>query len=250
MPSHCGIPLDKIGCTGAKFAQRAKRKAQNENEMNSNSPRTPQGTAASQPEPTPDSSPQFPFSLLFVVWLAVVLVSVLVTVFLPEAFCSTARIKVERDQTDIRGLSDQAAVPVHDPFFLQTELESVQSEAVLTKVIGLCDLNSKWGVKMGGGVKLRTTDSIGLLKGRMNLKLVRNTSMVEISVYSEDRNEAANLANAVADAYRHHRIQQWLKTKAAGVKALEEVYQEQRAKLAVVLRCFRWNRWVVLGHDT
>src|ERR1035441_5879140 len=65
-------------------------------------------------------------------------------------FKSIARIKVERDQSDIAGLADAQKVTGYNPYFVQTEFETIQSEAILGKVIKDLNLNEAWGKKQGG----------------------------------------------------------------------------------------------------
>ena len=64
------------------------------------------------------------------------------------------------------------------------------------------------GKKYAGGDRLKTPETMLLLKGRIDLRPVRNTSLIEIRVYSEKAAEAANIANAVAEAYKKHRLDQ------------------------------------------
>src|SRR5215472_9564502 len=127
-------------------------------------------------------------TVILAVFLLVVITATLVTFILPESFSSTARIKVERDQSDISGLADT--------YFIQTEFEVIQSEVILGQVIKDLDLNKVWGKKYANGETLKTTETMSLLKGRMDLRPVRNTSLIEIRVYSERPDEAALLANA------------------------------------------------------
>ena len=170
-------------------------------------------------------------TVILAVFLLVVITATLVTFILPESFSSTARIKIERDQTEIEGLAGNKMNMGYDPFFIQTEFEAIQSEQILGKVIDFLDLNTVWGTKMGGGVKLKTTETIGLLKGRMTLRPVRNTSLVEITVYSEDKLEAAKIANAVADTYKESRSVDRQKLASGGITALEERFKVQQDKI-------------------
>src|SRR5213593_3886561 len=75
-------------------------------------------------------------TVILAVFLLVVITATLVTFILPEAFSSKARIKVERDQSDISGFTDaRATMGGYDPYFIQTEFEVIQSELILGKVI-------------------------------------------------------------------------------------------------------------------
>ena len=62
------------------------------------------------------------------------------------------------------------------------------------------------GQKIFGGATLKTSEAMEFLKRRMSLNPVRNTKLIGITVYSEDKNEAALLANKIAEAYRDYRL--------------------------------------------
>jgi capsular exopolysaccharide synthesis family protein len=170
-------------------------------------------------------------TVILLVFLLVVMTATLVTFILPESFASTARIKVERDQSDIAGLAGQQIMGTYDPYFIQTEFEVIQSEMILGKVIEDLKLNDKWGTKYGGGERLRTTETMLLLKNRMDLKPVRNTSLIEVKVFSEDKQEAADLANAIAETYQKHRLDVRKQLTMGGIKALEERWNDQEKQV-------------------
>jgi polysaccharide biosynthesis transport protein len=170
-------------------------------------------------------------TVILAVFLLVVITATLVTFILPESYSSTARIKIERDQPDISGMSERGGMTGYDPYFIQTEFELIQSEVILGKVIDDLELNREWGKKYANGERLKTTETITLLKGRMDLRPVRNTSLIEIRVYSEKAEEAAKIANAVAEAYKDHRQEQRTRLSKGGIRALEERFAEQEAKV-------------------
>ncbi len=171
-------------------------------------------------------------TVILAVFLLVVITATLVTFILPESFSSTARIKIERDQSDIAELQGHGAnLGGYDPYFIQTEFEVIQSELILSKVIEALDLNRQWGKKYAGN-DLRTSETIGLLKGRIDLRPVRNTSLIEIRVYSEKPKEAAEIANKVAEVYQKFRLDERKKLSQGGITALEERFGEQEQKVA------------------
>jgi len=155
----------------------------------------------------PQSSPRFIFIAVFVpVFLLVVATSTLVTFLLPESYSSTARIKVEqvaREMTRLPGMP--APVDGYDPYFLKTQFEVIQSQVVLGKVIDALDLNQAWSKKYTGGSPLKTPEALALLKTRMDLRPIRNTSLIEIRVFSDQPAEAAQLANAIAQSFHEYR---------------------------------------------
>jgi uncharacterized protein involved in exopolysaccharide biosynthesis len=182
--------------------------------------------AASTPAP-----PSFPFAIVIFVWLLVVFVTILVTMILPESYSSTVRIQIERDRTDIPGLATPATASAYDPFFIQTEFEVMQSELVLRQVVEDIDLNSEWGKRYAGGDRLKTSETLSLLKNRLDLRPVRNTSIIEIRVFSEKPEEAAKIANRIAEAYKKHRQDQRTALSRGGITALEERFQAQEEKV-------------------
>src|SRR5215471_9823832 len=74
-------------------------------------------------------------TVILAVFLLVVITATLVTFILPESYSSTARIRVERDVSDISPIADRPMMAAYDPYFIQTEFEVIQSEIILDKVI-------------------------------------------------------------------------------------------------------------------
>jgi capsular exopolysaccharide synthesis family protein len=172
-------------------------------------------------------------TVIMAVFLLVVITATLVTFFLPQSFSSQARIRVERDSTDIEGITSRTPYsPGYDPYFIQTEFEVIQSEIVLSKVIEKLNLNVVWGQKYGTGT-LKPTETIELIRGRIDLSPTRNTSVIEIRVYGDKPEEAAELANAIAEAYREHRQEKGRKLISGGIEALKSQFAEQDDKVKV-----------------
>jgi uncharacterized protein involved in exopolysaccharide biosynthesis len=150
----------------------------------------------------------------------------------PSRYRATTRIKVERDFSDIQGLSEhqRQVVGGYDPYFTQTEFEVIQSETILGKVVELLDLNTKWGGKRAGSDKLNTMETVRLLRQRLTLRPVRGTSFIEIRMTSENPDEAARIANAIAETYRDHRLERRRQLTLNGIKSLEMAFQEQEKR--------------------
>lgn len=173
-------------------------------------------------------------TVILAVFLLVVITATLVTFVLPESYSSTARIKVERDQSDISSLmgQDMRLSGAYDPYFIQTEFEVIQSEIILGPVIEDLKLNDDFGKKYGStGERLKTPETMAILKRMMDLRPVRNTSLIEIRVFSENKNEAAKLANKIAETYRDHRLQRLRSLRTGGIEALEVRFNDQEAKV-------------------
>ena len=74
----------------------------------------------------------------------------------------------------------------YDPYFIQTTFEIMRSQLVLSNVIATLHLNEEWGKKYFNGETLKTTETMEILKRRMQLAPVKNTKLISITVYSDD----------------------------------------------------------------
>src|SRR5829696_2545456 len=74
-------------------------------------------------------------TVILAVFLLVALTTTLITFILPESFSSTVRMKVEKDATDVGGIGERAGPMGFDPYWVQTEFETIQSKSILNQVI-------------------------------------------------------------------------------------------------------------------
>src|ERR1035441_5922626 len=123
-------------------------------------------------------------AIIITVFLITAIIATAVTFVLPESYASTARIKVENDVTDIPGMTGTPNIMGFDPYFIQTTFEIMQSELVLSNVIASLNLNAEWGKKYFNGETLKTTETMEILKQRMQLAPVKNTKLIAITVFS------------------------------------------------------------------
>ena len=177
-------------------------------------------------------------AIIITVFLITFTIATVVTFILPESYSSTARIKIEPDMiSDIQGVSggggDVTYAP-YDPYFIQTAFEIIQDQVVLSKVIEKLDLNTVWSKRYNGGLPLQTSVTMLMLEKRLSLDPVRNTKLIEITVYDEDKSMAANLANAIVNAYRDYRQDQRKEQTLRGIKALEDQFQDDEQKIDAV----------------
>ncbi|MCX6926481.1 MAG: Wzz/FepE/Etk N-terminal domain-containing protein [Verrucomicrobia bacterium] len=155
----------------------------------------------------PRSAPRFAFIAVFAaVFLLVATTSTLITFILPEAYCSTARMRVRQQASEVtRNPGMPAPVGPYDPYFLKAQFEIIKSQAILGRVIDELNLNQVWGKKYTGSDALKPAESLALLQARFDLRPVRNSDLIEIRAFSENPSEAAALANAIAKSYREYR---------------------------------------------
>jgi uncharacterized protein involved in exopolysaccharide biosynthesis len=147
-----------------------------------------------------------------------------------EMFSATARIKVERPASDVLYPNHSQT---YDPYFIQIEFEAIQSEAILGQVIDDLDLENAWSRRFAKGEALKWSETLALLRTRLELRPVRSTTLVEIRVVSEDPSEASKIANAIAERYADWRRDKGHRLIEEGLKSLETSAQEQEVKIKV-----------------
>ena len=171
-------------------------------------------------------------AIIITVFLITAIIATAVTFILPQSYASTCRIKVENDVNDSPGgTSPTSAMMVYDPYFIQTTFEIMQSQLVLSNVISTLNLNEKWGKKYYNGETLKTSETMAILKGRMSLAPVRNTKLISITVYSDDANEAAQVANTIANAYRNYRLESRQQLVSKGLDVLKDQYRQEEQQI-------------------
>jgi Mg-chelatase subunit ChlD/type II secretory pathway pseudopilin PulG/tetratricopeptide (TPR) repeat protein len=136
---------------------------------------------------------------------------------LGKDYQATARIKVDRRSTDIQEFGSNRTA-TYDPYFIQTEAEAMKSDRVLSNVVNNLNLNKVWAK---GEKNLTTAQSVEKLRRDLEVKQVPNTAFVAIKAKSSNPEEAATLANAVAEGYRTYRLREQLSADAAGIKVLK-----------------------------
>jgi beta-lactamase regulating signal transducer with metallopeptidase domain/uncharacterized protein involved in exopolysaccharide biosynthesis len=153
----------------------------------------------------------------------------------PNTYTAVTRFKVDE------GIGAQAPNAIaqtgsYNPYFIQTEFEVIRSEPVLQRVIETLNLHHIWGQRYSDGKPLRKSESISLLRNRMELRVIRNTNLIEVRVRTDQAKEAEQLANTIARAFQELRAEQRKALVANGIRALEEQFQNQQQKTSEAQR--------------
>jgi capsular exopolysaccharide synthesis family protein len=169
--------------------------------------------------------------LIFVVFALVVGTTAVLTNWMEPTYMSTVRMDVQKDTGDISGLIQPQAQGGYDPFFVLTQFEIIQSKEVLYKVIDDLKLVQRWNQKYRlGESKFKAFQVLSKLIDPRN---VRSTSIIEINVYSKDKEEAAEIANKIAEVYKANRDEQRIRLVDDGLKALRAKLAEHNAAVQI-----------------
>src|SRR5215469_4875242 len=164
--------------------------------------------------------------LVILVFLLVVIAAGVTTYLLPRKYKSFATIELEPDMTPVRIFESEAPRQqgVNDPKFTQTQFQIIMRKGVLYPVIDRLDLRKKWG---SNNELLPKEVANARLLGMMSLQEVRNTNLIQIDVYSTDPQEAATLANTIADVYMEQRIAEQQELVARGLDQMRDDVKKQ-----------------------
>jgi polysaccharide biosynthesis transport protein len=168
---------------------------------------------------------------LVVLIFLLVLISVGVTTFLlPKEYMSFATIEVEPNMNPVHIFANSSAAEaaeVSNPKFTQTQFEIITRKGVLYPVIQRLDLEKRWA---RSGQSLSLELAYNKLHSLLQATEIRNTNLIQLSVYSTDPQEAALLANTIAQEYMEQRISEAQAIIAKGLDQLrDEVAQKERA---------------------
>src|SRR5258707_10832853 len=116
---------------------------------------------------------------------------------------------------------------IDDSRFSRTQFQVILRKGVLYQVIDRLNLQLRWA---SNGIKLSKETAYNRLRKRLSLEEVRNTNLIQINLYSGDPQEAALLANTIAEVYMEQRIAEQQSIISKSVDQLrDEVKQKEEA---------------------
>lgn len=142
--------------------------------------------------------------ILTVLFLVVATVTV-VTYFLTPMYVSTAGMRVEKDTPDVVAFSGIGTPSQQfDPYFFNTEFEVLKSHAILEEVIKRLKLDKKYAER-SKMPEVTVQEAYEVVSRNVEVKQRKNTMIIEISAYDQDKQLARDIANMVAEVYRNYR---------------------------------------------
>ncbi|MEO7725023.1 MAG: hypothetical protein ABIU29_10140, partial [Chthoniobacterales bacterium] len=164
--------------------------------------------------------------LILLAFLLVVITTAVVTYFQPREFKSSVFIEVKSMAENPRIFGNEGIVPYHDPQLAPTVYQILQRTGILYPVIDELKLQDKWA---RGGYRPTREQAYQILRGKLDLDEVRNTDLLQISVYDADPQQAADIANKIVAVYQDKRVQEEREILNRAVETMnEEVAKEDR----------------------
>lgn len=165
--------------------------------------------------------------LIVLVFLLVVLTSAVVTYFMPKEYASTVTMQIQQNDTLIQ-VFDRSSGVGFDPRFLTTQFEIIQRKEMLYPVIDSLGLEQRWKGAFGFANK---EQAYFRLRSMIDVREIRNTELIQIIVMSTDRQEAAEIANRIAEEYQKKRIEDQQQMVARSLTQLQDEVEKQRKKV-------------------
>jgi capsular exopolysaccharide synthesis family protein len=166
--------------------------------------------------------------LIILIFLLVVITTGVITYFLPKQYASGSTMQIKQNDTYMRVFDDRGGGGGFDPRFITTQFEIIQRKEILYPVIEGLGLEQKWKKLHGIGSK---EQAFFRLQRMIDVREIRNTELIQITVYSTDRQEAADIANRIAEEYRTRRVGEQQRVINQSLEQLQEEVAKQSRKV-------------------
>ncbi len=123
-------------------------------------------------------------------------VVVIITAFsLPKIYRATAVVEVQ-----VSGANREWNL-------IQNDAQAILSTKSTMGVIDKLHLNEEWGRRYFNGDKLTSVESLRILLKRLSVEPATNSPVISILSFNDNSEEAADIANALAEAYQRHHLE-------------------------------------------
>ena len=167
--------------------------------------------------------------LIVLAFFLVLLTAAIVTYFQPREYQSSVFVEVKSTAQNVRIFdTSNPNLPMHDPQLAPTVFQVIQRTGVLYPVIEELKLQDKWAKN---GIRPTREQAYQHLRNKLQVDEVRNTDLLQISVYSTDPQEAADIANKIVAVYQNTRVDEEKEIMNRAVTSMNEEVEKQKKKV-------------------
>lgn len=165
------------------------------------------------------------YGVILLTLLLVFMTASVITYVMPKKYESYATIEVKPRERTIQAIEGtmRSSGPTMTPQFFGTEFEKIKSRNSLSRVIDSLDLVNRWGID-------RET-ILMILKGIVNTQNIRGTDLISIRVRHTDKEDARDITQEVARAYKDYRTDLESKSLEVGINELRKAVREQEDRV-------------------
>src|SRR4029078_5998493 len=109
--------------------------------------------------------------------------------------------------------------------------EKIKSKSVLNDAISEINLQEEWAKRYGAEGKLNPSEIYQILVKQVDVRQARNTSLIEIRVFDENRQKAADIANKIVEVYKRVRLQTKMSASSNAIEVLKDKLAQQEVKV-------------------
>src|SRR5205823_307096 len=158
--------------------------------------------------------------LVLLAFLLVLITAAIFTYFQPREFKADVFVEVKSTAENPRIFSQgDPNQPIHDPQLAPTVFQVIQRTGILYPVIEQLKLQDKWARDAR-----RPSREIAyqMLRNRLDVDEVRNTDLLQISVYDSNPQLAADIANKIIAVFQDRRVEEEKEILNRAVTAMHE----------------------------
>ncbi len=155
----------------------------------------------------------------------VVTVGLIYLFFTPKTYQASVKIRMRNwSRTD-------STNDLHSTYGIATECQVACSDAILEQTIKNLGLNEIWGKRFNQGAALKPGQSLILLKAKAVARPIPKSSLFQIDVSSNDRDETARIANEIARLYHDKRQAELQALNSDKLAVFQQKWEEENQKV-------------------
>ena len=165
--------------------------------------------------------------LVLLAFFLVLITAAIVSYFQPREYQSSVFVEVKSTAQNPRIFTTgDPTMPIHDPQLAPTVFQVIQRTGILYPVIDQLKLQDKWA---RDGVRPTKEQAYAMLRSKLDVDEVRNTDLLQISVFDTNPQEAADIANKIIAVYQDKRVEEEKEILNRAVTTMnEEVAKQQK----------------------
>lgn len=167
------------------------------------------------------------YGIILLTLALVFMTAAVITYVMPKRFESEAKIEVKPRVPGLTVLGDQMAQASGSQTMTQqffgTEFEKIKSRNCLERVVEALELTNRWNVDK--------EQAIRILQGIVNTQNIRGTDLISIRVRHSVKEDARDIAEEVARAYKSYRTEIEKRDAERGLHELNRAVRDQEDKV-------------------
>jgi len=167
--------------------------------------------------------------LVLVAFLLVLITAAIFTYFQPREYRADVVVEVKSTAQNPRifGQGDPNQ-PIHDPQLAPTVYQVIQRTGILYPVVEQLKLPERWA---RDGRRPSREMAYQMLRNKLDVDEVRNTDLLQISVYDSNPQLAAEIANKIVSVYQDRRVEEEKEILNRAVNAMNEEVTKQQERV-------------------